>query len=162
MNTQEEEASAEFAHTIEELLKPLADKDPEIIKAFLTTAADHPGTRLSLWALATLHSCDPEEYPKVNDIPEIRALRKEGLSEEGKRYLLDQKAINEIRDITSYGSGIEFKMRDSSPDEASGVRDTNLSVVNKEIVALTKFRQALRLRRGTGPSIGEAPGKPSA
>lgn len=161
MTEQEREPKVEFTHTIEELLEPFAAKDYKTTKAFLTTTTKHTAPRLSFWGLATLYSCDPEEYPEVSGVPEIRNLRKEGLMEIDRRRLLDQKAIDEIRDIASYGSGIEFSLIHTSADEAQGVKDTNLRIIGKEIEALTKFRRELRLTKGAGPSIGEVPGKSS-
>ena len=162
MNMQETEAAVEYAHTIEELLRPLAAKEPETIKAFLTTTKEHLVPRLSIYGLATLLLCDPSQYPEVNDIPEIKKLREGGLTEEEKRHLLDEKAIVEIGVFESYGSETEFRLEYPSPDEALGERDTELRKINREIAALTKFRQELRLKKGAGPSIGEVPGKSSA
>jgi len=159
MNTQEREAAVEYTHTIEELLEPLADKDPEIIKAFLVTTLEHPLSRLHIWGLATLLKCDPNQYPKVNKIPEIRKLRKGDLTEQEKRHLIDQKAIADIAELLSEGSEIGFHLAYPSPDEALREKDTDLRRVNKELADLTQFRQALRLEKGAGPSTGEVPGK---
>ena len=161
MNMQEGEAGVEFTHTIEELLEPLADKDPKIIKAFLTTATRHPGTRLSLWALATLSLCNPKEYPEVDNVPDVRNLREEGLTEIEKRQFLAEKAIEEIKDISLRESKIEFKQMHLPPNATLRNEAASLGMISREIEALAKFRQGLGSKKGAGPSIGEAPGKSS-
>jgi hypothetical protein len=160
MENKETAAEVEYTHTIEELLEPLADKDPRIINAFLTTAINHPGTRLSLWALANLYSCNPEEYPEVNKIPEIRNLREEGLTEIEKRQFLAEKAIEEIKDISLRESEIEFSLIYPPDDEALGDETADLRKIGKALEVLTKFRRdLLKSTKGAGPSIREAPGK---
>jgi hypothetical protein len=161
MNTQEGETNVEFAHTIEEALEPLASKDPKAIKAFLTTIEQHPLSRLPIWGIATLYLCDPNQYPEVNNVPQVKKLREKGLTEEEKRHFLNLAAIAAIADLDSYGSEIEFSLTQSSTDEGLGIKDANLSIIEREIADLTKFRQALSLKKGAGPSAGEAPGKPS-
>jgi len=159
MTEQEREPKVEFTHTIEELLEPFAAKDSKTIKAFLTTTTQHTVPRLSFWMLATLYSCDPEEYPEASDVPEIKNLREEGLTEMDKRRLLDQKAINELRDLDSCESEIEFSLIHSS--EALGIKDARLRTIDMEIKTLTKFRLDLKSTKGAGPSIGEIPGESS-
>jgi len=155
---ENKETAVEYAHTIEELLRPLASEDPEEITGYLTTAIKHPGSRKSLWAIASLYLCNPKKYPKANQIPEIGKLKDEELSELAKRLLLDLKAIDEIRDIYSYQSEREFRLEHFSSNEDSEVEDANLQKATREIAALDQFRQNLRLKKGAGSSTGEVLG----
>ena len=161
MTEQEREPRVEFTHTIEELLEPFASKDPKIIKAYLTTSTKHTVPRLSLWMLATLYSCNLEEYPEASSIPEIKNFREEGFTEIDKRQLLDLKAIDEISELSSAGSEIEFSLIHSPANGSLGVKDTTLRKIGKEIEVLNKFRRGLLSKKGAGPSTGEVPGKSS-